>query len=189
VAGRKVTRSEGWWLTAPGHVLRCTAHLKMDGSQCRRESVPGTNVCNQHGALIPAVRASAARRIQMSVDDAVKRLHEMLDDSGVDARDKIKILHDLLDRGGLAATSKVLVGIVTEDPVEALFRNLLSSPDALMAPEAPQPNPEMLALNQAVLDGDDFAEIVEELPRLPARQTRNPATPPKHIREALAEML
>jgi hypothetical protein len=165
----------------------------MDGSQCRREAAPGTNVCNQHGALIPVVRASAARRIQMSVDDAVKRLHEMLDDSGVDARDKIKILHDLLDRGGLAATSKVLVGVVTEDPVEVLFRNLLSGSDALVDPHAtpPQPNPKMLALNRAVIDDDDYAEVVEERPRQPAPEpsTRNPAIPPRHIREALAGLL
>ena len=186
----KVTHTEGWWLTAPAHVLRCTAHLKMDGSQCRHEAAPGTNVCNQHGALIPSVQASAARRIQMSVDDAVKRLHQMLDDSGVDARDKIKILHDLLDRGGMGATSKVLVAVGQIDPVEQLFASLLSGSDALTDPhaEARPLSPEMLALNQAVLEDDDYAEIVAE-ERVPEPSARNPATPPRHIREALAGLL
>ena len=141
MASRK-THSEQWWEDNP-HILRCTAHYKSNGMQCRHEAAPGTNVCNQHGALIPAVQAKAAARIQMSVDDAVKRLHAMLDDGNVDARDKIKILHDLLDRGGLGATSKVLVGVGQIDPVEQLFASILNTPGMLTeAPAQHQLEPE-----------------------------------------------
>ena len=84
-------------------------HYKSEGQQCRKEASPGTNVCNQHGALIPAAQAKAATRIQMSVDDAVKRLHSMRDDANVYARDKIKILHDVLDRGGLEMVARYLL--------------------------------------------------------------------------------
>lgn len=185
----KVTHTEGWWLTAPGRVLRCTGHLKVDGSQCRHEAVTGTNVCNQHGALAPTVRASAALRIQMSVDDAVKRLHQMLDDGSVDARDKIKILHDLLDRGGLAATSKVLVGVVTEDPVEVLFRSILSDPNATYDTNEVQPKQITQDAAQEALDAvEDVPDWDEFQARRGGVSAAEQATP-KHIREAMASLL
>ncbi|GAB3875422.1 hypothetical protein [Terrabacter terrigena] len=201
-------RSEEWWANHP-EVLRCTAHYKSNGKQCAVEATPGTNVCNQHGALIPAVQAKAATRIGMSVDDAVKRLQGMLDDPGVDARDKIKILHDLLDRGGLGATGKHLVAIATQDPVEKLFQDLLSTPGMLREPgqipaaSAPSSvDEDVKRWNAEVMadDEDDVisdivdAEVVEETPRLPnppARQRpagTKPVTPP-HIRDALARLL
>lgn len=136
MAGRSVSHSEDWWATQkPAHVTRCTSNLK-SGGRCRREAAPGAPVCNRHGAQLPVVQQAAATRIGMSLDDAVKRLREMLDDGSVEARDKIKILHDLLDRGGLSATSKVVVGVGAVDPVETLFRDILSDPNAL-APAQP----------------------------------------------------
>ncbi|WP_193608271.1 hypothetical protein [Nocardioides lijunqiniae] len=156
--------SEDWWATQkPSHVLRCTATLRTSGTQCRNEARPGTNVCDKHGALAPAVQAAAATRIRMSVHDAVKRLHDMLDDSSVDARDKIKILHDLLDRGGLGATSKHLIGVAEVDPVETLFQRILQDPNGLLDPNAaPTPlSPEMAALNRAA-DPQALAELGDE---------------------------
>lgn len=202
MAGRSTTHSERWWSeNAPAHVVRCTAQYKSTGERCRREAAPGTNVCNQHGARIPAVQAAAARRIQMTVDDAVKRLHGMLDDPDVEARDKIKILQDLLDRGGLGATSKVLVGVASADPVERLFQDLLTTPGALNDPSAapPEPDPLILELNRQALDyaDDDIvdAELVEDDPRHPAtiaaveEKLRASAKMPKHIREGLRRLL
>lgn len=199
---RRMRRSEEWWTNHP-EVLRCTAHYKSNKQQCQVEAAPGTNVCNQHGALIPAVQAKAATRIGMSVDDAVKRLQSMLDDSAVDARDKIKILHDLLDRGGLGATSKVLVGVGQVDAVEKLFSSLLSDPAMLASPQLEQPplDPELAAFNRATLDKDDFisSEVVArtESPARSASASANPppspvtalesgsSAPPKHIRDDL----
>ncbi|MBT0995456.1 hypothetical protein KIN34_14305 [Cellulomonas sp. DKR-3] len=149
---RKVTHTEDWWTTAPAHIHRCTAHYK-SGDRCRRESVKGTNVCEQHGGAIPAVVQKAATRIGMSVDAAVKRLMEMLDDPKVETREKVKILHDLLDRGGLGATSKVLVGIGQSDNVETFFRDLLSDPAILINPTPEPKTPEQLAWErQEMLD-------------------------------------
>lgn len=200
MAGRKQMHSETWWATQkPDHVLRCTADLK-SGGQCRREARTGTNVCDNHGALAPAVQAAAARRIQMSVDDAVKRLHDMLDDTSVEARDKIKILHDLLDRGGLAATSKLLVGVVTEDPVEKLFQALLASPDALGAPTPAEyvEAPEIAALNRGAdvedlpSEWDDVvdAEVVDEPddPHTEVVAGTMSDKPPPHIRRDLERL-
>lgn len=167
----------------------------MDGSQCRREAVPGTNVCNEHGALTPAVQASAALRIQMSVDDAVKRLHEMLDDSAVDARDKIKILHDLLDRGGLGATSKVLVAVGQIDPVEKLFASILSGPNATYDPHVVQPKQitrdaaqEALDAVEDVPDWDGFLARRGPVSRDDVVVERVSTLPPKHILEDLERL-
>ncbi|GEM_PF-3787913 len=192
-------RAEEWWDSHPD-VLRCTAHYKSNGKQCGVQATPGTNVCNQHGALIPAVREAAARRIQMSVDDAVKRLHEMLDDPQAPHAVKAKILHDLLDRGGLGATSKHLVGVVTQDPVEKLFKQILADPDGLMQISAAPPplDPEFEEYNRAARE-DDYpsdivdAEVVEEpvraRPVIPPRAIsdgeHNTTLPPKHIRDDL----
>jgi hypothetical protein len=135
--------------------------LKSTGEQCRTEAHPGTNVCFKHGANAPAIQAAAARRIQTSVEDAVKRLQQMLDDPQVEARDKIKILHDLLDRGGLGATSKVLVGVAEVDPVESLFRDILADPQALAAHTAVQVH--ALPAGEARRDADEgpaWAELL-----------------------------
>lgn len=201
----KHRRSEAWWANHP-EVLRCTAHYKSTGERCGVTAAPGTNVCNQHGALIPAVQAAAAQRIGMSVDDAVKRLHAMLDDESVEAREKIKILHDLLDRGGLGATQKHLVGVGTLDPVERLFADILGDPNALADPTAmqvtalPPPDPAQALLDAAeegsgrdtwrgrengadvvvgeVVDGTPAHTVVGEMPKTP-----------KHIREALERLI
>lgn len=193
------THTEAWWANALPTTLRCTAHYKYNGGQCRSEATAGTNVCDKHGALAPAVQAAAATRIQMSVDEASKKLIAWMSDPAVDMRERVKIAHDLLDRGGLAATSKVLLGVVTEDPIDTLFRSILSDPNgtielATVAPAAIEPDPV-----QAAIDGVESyghadvvdAEVIEELDALPAtRHTQHvqesmSAAPPKHLREDL----
>lgn len=208
---RRKTHTEKWWDAAPPHTLRCTGHNKTDGSRCRAEAAPGTTVCDRHGALIPAVQAAAARRVQMSVDEAAQRLITWMNDDSVDMRERVKIAHDLLDRGGLAATSKHLVGVVGGgDPVETLFLDLLSTPGALVDPASQRPlppDPEQLELNrradpEAALEFADLigpvdvvdAELVEDYPSTVAssasRHPRgpNPAKPPKHIRDDLERL-
>ena len=205
----KHRRSEAWWANHP-EVLRCTAHYKSTGERCGVAASPGTNVCNQHGALIPAVQAAAANRIGMSVDDAVKRLQTMLDDESVEPRDKIKILHDLLDRGGLGAVQKHLVGVGQMDPVERLFADVLGDPNGLLDPAAaeqpalPAPDPVQAALDAAEAgpDWDTWrgrengaedadvvdAELVEDHDTAHTVHITMPKTP-KHIREALERLI
>ena len=203
---KRKTHTEAWWSTAPVHILRCAGHNRSNGERCHSEATPGTSVCERHGALIPAVQAAAAARIQMSVDDAAKKLLAMVEDPAVEARDKVKILHDLLDRGGLGATSKHLVGVVGgNDPVERLFLDILSDPEGLVDTRAvQQPAPRQIDAAQAAIDaaggGSDFedligdvveAELVEDRPARaePPARSPNPAIPPKHIRDALEELL
>ena len=167
--GRKsVTHSEDWWENhKPAHILRCSANYKT-GDRCRREALPGTSVCGSHGGLVPAVQAKAAARIGMSLDDAVKRLRAMLDDDSVENREKVKILHDLLDRGGLGAVSKVAVGVGgiggAADPVERLFMDILSDPNALAAPsDGTVRGPKELDPGQAAYDAEHAPPSWEEL--------------------------
>lgn len=199
--------SEEYWalgLNKPGEV-QCAAHLKSKpGERCPRPALLGTSVCKMHGGHIPAVRAAAATRIGMSLDDAVKRLQHMLDDPKVEARDKIKIIHDLLDRGDMAATSKVLVGVVTEDPIERLFRDILTNPRGLgdttvvqlsAAPErdtAQEDYERRRAGRDFIGEDDDYeiveAEIVSDRPPHTIYIGEAPPTP-KHIREAMKRLL
>jgi hypothetical protein len=202
VSRRKVTHSEDWWLVhAPAHVLRCEAHYKT-GEQCRREAIPGSHVCRQHGGASPHVMAAAAARIQNTADEAVKVLHAILTDPSADDRNKILVAKDFLDRAGLVPTNKVLLGVVTDDPVEKLFRTLLSDPMGLVDPSDAHPHTpsaEVLALNRAQIDMDDDvpdwgnaveAEVVEDRPTT-AEHAEEPykGGTPKHIREAMEALL
>lgn len=207
---RRKTHTEKWWDAAAPHILRCTGHNKTDGSRCRAEAEPGTTVCWRHGAAIPAVQAAAATRIQMSVDEAAQRLIEWLNDNDVDMRERVKIAHDLLDRGGLSATQKHLVGVVSGDPVETLFRDILSDPNGLadptpQPPALPVPDAAQAALDarqadpdwDTVLgreigsdDADDVvdAELVEDRPAHTVYEAE-PYRTPKRIRDDLKRLI
>ncbi|WP_299052148.1 hypothetical protein [uncultured Nocardioides sp.] len=206
-----MTHTEQWWTDhASDPVLRCTASYRRNGLRCRREAHPGTNVCGHHGALVPAVRAKAATRIGMSVDDVVQRLLAMLDDPSVQARDRVKVLHDLLDRGGLGAANKLLVGVTDVDPVQQLFHDLLADPEAFATPQAllPAQAPDVTqARLDAEAEGRDYedvlaerggivdAEVVEDQPTpaqvaAAAGQPKTAPVPtPPHIRRALDLLL
>ena len=180
-------------MLAPPTAVRCEAHYKT-GLPCRREAIPGGNVCGQHGGLIPAVRATAAARIGNAADDMVKRLQAMLDDPSVEARDKIKVAQDLLDRAGLNATDKLIVEV---DPVEVLFRNLLSDPaglsPAVQVQQIEGPD-EFDRYNREALEaygGDDRDDVVdaEVVEDDPAPEETMSSRPPKHIREALERLI
>jgi hypothetical protein len=212
MAGRKTMRhSEDWWSLVAGPTdVRCEAHVQ-SGDRCRRAAIAGANVCRQHGGAIPAVKAKAAARIGNAADAMVQRLHAMLDDPAVDAREKIKIAQDMLDRAGLNATNKLLVGVGEVDPVERLFRDLLSDPSGLVDVEAARALP--LPAGTFSGDGEDSpllsgwrddnivdAEVVEDGGTVPAWSTNDEAwsygppervskRPPKHIREAMERLI
>lgn len=193
-----MTHSEEWWeLLASPTDVRCEGHYKT-GEPCRRVSVFGSTVCRQHGGAAPRVQARAAARIGNAADDMVVRLHAMLDDPNVEARDKVKIAQDMLDRAGLGATGKLLIAVGEIDPVEALFKRILNDPSSL-APAQPVtyvPSPQALAYNRQALEDDYDADVVdaelveqpEDPTRLPsqARTQRRGTRPPKHTREGLA---
>lgn len=49
----------------PPPAVRCTAHSKTTGVQCKRFAIPGGNVCKKHGGGAPAVKAKAAIRHEL----------------------------------------------------------------------------------------------------------------------------
>ncbi|UAL29117.1 hypothetical protein K8W59_15150 [Nocardioides rotundus] len=194
----KVTHSEDWWeLLAPPTVVRCEGHYK-SGGRCKREAIPGGNVCAHHGGAAGHVRAVAAARIGNAADDMVKRLQAWLDDPAVEMRDKVKIAQDMLDRAGLNATEKHIIGVGEIDPVEKLFRDLLADPAALAPAQPVQhvPDPQFEAYNRAALEaygGDEDsadivdAEVVEDSESAASTETMR-TTPPPHIRRDLERL-
>ncbi len=168
MAGKAISHSENWWTTAPAHILRCNGTYVTTGTQCRREAVGGTPVCFKHGATAPQTLAKAATRIQLTADEAVKVLHGILTNPEAQDRDKIAVARDLLDRGGLVPTNKVLLGVVTDDPVEKLFRDLLSDPRNLVDPNATPalPSAEQLERDRRAYDAEEW----DGLPDLAARE-------------------
>ena len=70
MAGKSVTHSDKWWLTAPAYVLRCVGTYKSNGEQCRRVADDGSVVCGQHGGAAPQVRRRAAERIAVTAEDS-----------------------------------------------------------------------------------------------------------------------
>lgn len=203
--GRTTSHSEEWWLTkAPPHILRCVATLKSTGAQCRRVAVDGSVVCDKHGGKAPQVIRRAAERVQFTADDAARNLVAWMNDPAVEMRERVKIAHDLMDRAGLAAAQVHKVMPITEDPIERFFKDLLADPDALLpegvggehGPGAPGPaNANRPSLSADVLDV--VLEVEEERP--PARRVKSEIVQdeseridsrmPRHIRDALAELL
>lgn len=198
MAGRTVSaHSEEWWATkAPPTALRCKAHYR-NGQPCRRQAVDGAVVCDKHGGAIPNVLRRAAQRVQMTADEAAQQLVAWMNDPNVDMRERVKIAHDLMDRSGLGAAQVHKIMPIEEDPLEKLFKGLLSNPDAFET-AAPEPVGALPARTLTLEELDRAmdivdAELVEDEPE-PARMLqaadtpapkRNPTRPPRHILEGL----
>jgi hypothetical protein len=198
----KKTHTEAYWQTkAPPTLIRCTANYVTTGTRCRSEAATGTTVCDKHGARLPTVQAAAAQRIGESAMDMVEKLLAWANDPNVDMRERVKIAQDMLDRAGHKAADKHLVGVVGKgDALETLFMDLLSNPDALTGAQAAEPSTEPWPYNQAVLDDPEFGaprvipgEIVRAPTPRPAHTVHSSepltAPTPKHIRDALAELI
>jgi hypothetical protein len=190
----KVTHSEDWWeMLAPPTVLRCEGHYK-SGERCRREAILGGNVCRQHGGAAPQVRQLAAARIANHADAMAALLIEWANDPNVEVRDRAKIAQDLLDRADVAGTSKVLVGVGEIDPVERLFRDLLSDPAALAPAQPAQQvsDPQIEKWNREAMEDVDIvdAEIVEddEPDHIVPSDESMTTKPPPHIRRDLERL-
>jgi hypothetical protein len=199
-------RSEEWWAKQPPHVLRCTGKRPSTGERCAREAIPGASVCRLHGGTLPGVQAAAATRIGLTADAAVTALQEILADPTADNRDRIMVARDILDRAGLGATNKLLVGIGQVDPVETLFRDILSDPAALTPLHAEAERAALPPSPTYQGDGEDSpllhwehgsealddvvdAEVVDDLPTPHTVYTGEAPRTPKHIREALERLL
>lgn len=192
---RSVTHSEEWWANhAPAHVLRCVGTYKSTGTQCRRVAVDGSVVCGHHGGTSPQVVRRAAERVQFTADDAARQLVEMMSDPQVDARERVKIAQDLLDRAGLAAAQVHKVLPITQDPIEKLFTDILGSDGALLQAE-PERAPALPAAPSDVLSPSEVERPLSREADAPAsdppprESDPQPVVVPRHIREALKELL
>lgn len=196
----KITHSEEWWQTkAPATVIRCTASYVTTGERCRSEAAASLTVCDKHGARLPTVQKAAAVRLGEATNDAARKLVEWMNDPQVDMRERVKIAQDILNRGGLGATSKHLIGVVGEaDKFEMLFMDILTSPGMFDAPQplpaaAPELDTGQEEYERRRAERELYGDIIdaEIVPDHHTRHVDGPlaAPTPKHIRDALAQLL
>lgn len=176
MAGRSISHSEQWWAgpNKPDTVTRCTAKLRGDGSQCKREAFPGMSVCGHHGGHLPVNIAKAFTRLGNSVEDAADVVGQIINDTSVPARDRLAAAQQVMKVLGM---EKERVEVrVSVDPIEELFRAIAADPNGLEpASGARQIGAldEIDELNRATLleaEDDDIvdAEVVEDA-RTPAQ--------------------
>lgn len=90
----------------PIPVVRCTA-TKKDGTQCKKWSVRGSNVCIKHGAHLPQVRKAAEARVaeartrMMGVTPDMFEILLDLTKPGVSEGVRLKAATEIMDRAGL----------------------------------------------------------------------------------------
>ncbi|RYF59554.1 MAG: hypothetical protein EOO27_08925 [Comamonadaceae bacterium] len=155
----------------------------------------GSVVCGHHGGTAPQVIRRAAERVQFTADDAAKQLVAMMSDPSVDPRERIKIAQDLLDRAGLAAAQVHKVLPITEDPIEKLFTEILQDEQGLMPAAQPQPvmpaaAPLMVATSSEQPHPREAEKATSTPPsRVPAAPQPKRVKVPRHIREALDDVL
>lgn len=89
--------------------VRCTAH-RTNGDPCKQWARRGTHVCVSHGALIPAVKAAAAKSVMERLNDlvspAINRIARTIADDD-NPQLALAAARDILDRAGYKATEKV----------------------------------------------------------------------------------
>ena len=58
--------------------MRCKAHSKQTGQQCKRTPIPGGTVCRYHGGLAPQVQAAAKERLKAMQPLALDTLEALM---------------------------------------------------------------------------------------------------------------
>lgn len=61
-------------------MTRCTATAKSTGERCKKDAVPGAEVCHLHGGNAPQVREKAQERLDRMADDTTAEMQEIIED-------------------------------------------------------------------------------------------------------------
>ena len=185
MAARSKWFSEKSWATKPEHVVRCVGTLRK-GTRCLKVAEDGTNVCEYHGGSAPQVQRAAAERIVHSAPAAAEALLGAMNDPGVPWGVRVKIMQDVLDRSGLAAAQvHKVMPMSPDDPVERLFQSILDSPDGLVQQPPEPPALEAGPTVQGQILDPPEEPVEDDDPDAEVTPIRNPAKPPRHIRDGL----
>jgi len=91
---------------------QCTATAKSTGERCKKDAVPGAEVCHVHGGNAPQVRKKAQERLDRMADDVTADMQDVIQDlvglyNAAPPEDKAEIARELrqnwqtiLDRTG-----------------------------------------------------------------------------------------
>jgi hypothetical protein len=177
--------------------------MKRDPSRrCNQEAVPGLNVCGGHGGKTPAAIAAAFTRLGGSVEDAAETVAQIMAETSTLHRDRLAAAAHVTKLLGMEKERTEVT--VKVDPIEELFRSIAADSNGLRDPQAPPPprDPEQIELDrradvqELAEDGPNFdgldivdAELVEDQPTRAKAERTNIDPTPKHIREALENLL
>lgn len=98
-------------------MAQCEATAKSTGERCKKDAIPGTNVCHVHGGNAPQVRKKAQERLNEMADQTTAAIQSDIEDlqaeyeNADDPETKLAILKELrqnwkiiLDRTGHGPT-------------------------------------------------------------------------------------
>ena len=110
---------------------RCTATAKSTGERCRKNAVPGANVCRYHGGNAKQVQEKAQERLDRMADTTTATIQDQIEDledeydRATDPDEKLAIMSEMrrlwkiiLDRTGHGPTEKREVTGESGGPVE-----------------------------------------------------------------------
>lgn len=196
--GRRISHSEQRWavMAAEGHpAVRCVAPTQA-GTQCKREALAGSIVCDKHGSHLPNVQKRAKERYVNLADKARTIVESILDNPKSSDAAKLKAAEMVMKATGMEDAKKVVVD-VQSDPLMRLMGDLLGDPDGLVerpreiVPGEVVPDPAQEAIDRLeeswtpdaeVLPLDGFGRVGPHAVSPPRKSTVNP---PKHIRDGL----
>lgn len=99
-------------------MTRCTATAKSTGDRCKKDAIPGTNVCHVHGGNASQVRKKAQERLDRMADSTTADMQDIIQDladlyNRAEPERKVEIARELrqnwkaiLDRTGHGPTEK-----------------------------------------------------------------------------------
>lgn len=137
--GNRVSHSEErWaiWESEGNPTVRCVSPTQ-GGTQCKREALAGSIVCDKHGGHLPSVQKRAKERYVNLADKARSVVESILDNPNSSDAVKLKAAEMVMKATGMEDAKKVVVD-VQSDPLMKLMGELLADPDGLTdAPAQP----------------------------------------------------
>lgn len=96
---------------------RCEATAKSTSERCKKDAIPGTNVCHMHGGNAPQVRKKAQERLDRMADDVTADVQDILEDLA-EEYDKADLEGKLAIQGAIKSHWRLILDRTGHGPTE-----------------------------------------------------------------------